>query len=162
MALSQTGKTNDFLTDQIGMERTMQVAELLKISGKTLVTCKDGDTLVAAAQTLTEARIGAMPVVDGSENLSGIVSERDIVRAMADSGSKVLELTVNDIMTRDIITVSPTTDHLTALELMSDNGFRHLPVVEGQTVHGMISMRDLIEIRIAKALKKSQQLKDIN
>ncbi|HMJ97468.1 MAG TPA: CBS domain-containing protein [Thermoleophilaceae bacterium] len=113
-----------------------------------LLTVSPGDSLSEVAQRMVDRDVGAVLVMDGSD-LSGILTERDVLRAVA---AGVEEKTVvSDWMTRDPETMGPddTTQH--AAVLMIHGGFRHLPLVEGSDVVGMLSIRDLMRVVLDNA-----------
>ena len=139
----------------------MKVIDLLKENDQHIVVCSRGESIVEASKSLTKASIGAMPVVDDDGLLVGIVSERDIVHGLAEHGHTAPSMTIDEIMTRDVITITSGTTTNTALELMSKHRIRHLPVVDGDSLLGIISIRDILSISISKAVKRSQQLRDL-
>lgn len=124
------------------------VSELLKKHDGTLWHVRPDDTVYAALQLLADYEVGALMVMDGGR-LVGVLSERDYTRKIALQGRNSKETLVGDIMTRRVITVSPSTGTRACMTLMSDNKIRHLPVVDGSTVLGMISIRDILDDIIA-------------
>jgi CBS domain-containing protein len=124
------------------------VAELLKRHDGTLWHVRPGDTVFAALQLLADYEVGALMVMDGGR-LVGVFSERDYTRKVALAGRNSRETTVADIMTREVCTVAPSTGTRQCMALMSERRFRHLPVVDGSTVLGMISIRDIMDDIIA-------------
>ena len=98
---------------------------------------------------ISTRRIGAVVVMDADKKLVGILSERDVVKALAQQGTKVLELTAGDIMTRNVTMVDPSTPVDVAMEIMDRGYFRHLPICtkEGELL-GIVSIRDLVKYRI--------------
>jgi CBS domain-containing protein len=113
-----------------------------------LLTVEPGDRIGEVAQRMVDRDVGAVLVMEGSA-LTGILTERDILRAVA-AGIQD-ETLVSDWMTRDPETMSPddTTEH--AAVLMIHGGFRHMPLVEGDTVVGMLSIRDLMRVVLDNA-----------
>lgn len=112
-----------------------------------IVTCT-GDTPVRdAIALLSEKRIGAMPVEEAG-GIAGIFSERDVINCLASEGAAALDKPVRDVMTAPAITVSPDTEVLSALALMTRRRVRHLPVTEGGRTVGFISIGDLVKYRI--------------
>ena len=105
-------------------------------------------TVADVAGTMLKRRLGSAVVMDGSW-VSGIFTERDVVRAAA-SGKDLTSSRVIDWMTSDPVTVDGSLDAEEAAELMMTNGFRHLPVVEGQTLVGIVSLRDVLRTRIRR------------
>ena len=105
-------------------------------------------TVAEAAQTMVKSRVGSAVVVDGPW-LLGIFTERDALRAAA-AGENPATATVKDWMTKDPITVDPDTDSDDAAAIMATEGFRHLPVVDGESVVGVVSLRDVLSARIRR------------
>ncbi len=124
------------------------VSALLKRHDGTLWHVRPGDTVFGALQLLADYEVGALMVMDGGR-LVGVFSERDYTRKVALAGRNSRETTVADIMTREVCTVSPSTGTRQCMALMSERRFRHLPVVDGSTVLGMISIRDIMDDIIA-------------
>jgi CBS domain-containing protein len=112
-----------------------------------IVTCDAATPLRDAVALLADKRIGALPVMEGGK-VAGIFSERDVIHCLASHGGGVLDLTVGDAMTAPAITVSPDTDVLAALALMTQRRIRHLPVTEAGALLGFISIGDLVKHRI--------------
>jgi CBS domain-containing protein len=124
------------------------VSELLKRRDGTLWHVRPEDSVFAALQLLAQYEVGALMVMEGGR-LVGVFSERDYTRKIALAGSNSRETTVAEIMTRNVITVSPSTGTRACMALMSERKIRHLPLVEGRTVVGMISIRDIMDDIIA-------------
>ena len=124
------------------------VSQLLKQREGTLWHVRPDDTVFSALQLLAQHEVGALVVMDGGR-LVGIVSERDYTRKVALQGRNSRETKVADIMTAQVLTVTPGTGTRACMALMSERKIRHLPVVEGDTVLGMISIRDIMDDIIA-------------
>ncbi len=139
----------------------MLVRELLERKKKDLVTCRPKNTLAIAAELLTTNRIGAMPVLTAEGDLAGIISERDLVREFATRSSELQTLKIEDVMTRNVITVSPDDAASVAAGLMAEHGIRHLPVVEGRKVLAVISIRDTVSARLEEAASKAKRLGEL-
>jgi CBS domain-containing protein len=108
-----------------------------------------GDVSVAdVANSMVKGRFGSAVVMEGSW-LVGIFTERDVLRAAA-SGSDLTSSPVSDWMTRDPVTAGPDVNADDAAETMMGQGFRHLPVVDGKTVLGIVSLRDILRVRIRR------------
>jgi CBS domain-containing protein len=120
------------------------VSELLKNHGPGLFHISPDATVFEALQVLERHGVGALLVMV-DQKLTGVVSERDYTRKVALQGKSSKEVKVADIMTVDVITVAPTTRTRACMTLMSQKRIRHLPVVEGDKVVGMISIRDLMD-----------------
>ncbi len=124
------------------------VSELLKKRDGTLWHVRPDESVFAALELLARYEVGALMVMDGGK-LVGVFSERDYTRKIALQGRNSRETTVADIMTRQVVTVAPRTGTRTCMALMSEKKIRHLPVVDGGTVLGMISIRDIMDDIIA-------------
>lgn len=120
------------------------VSLLLAKQDGTLWHVRPDETVFAALQLLSEYEVGALMVMDGGK-LVGVLSERDYTRKIALQGRNSKETRVRDIMTTQVRTVGPNTGTQACMALMSEHKFRHLPVVDGTTVLGMISIRDIMD-----------------
>ena len=118
--------------------RPITVADVMS---KPVIVIGKNNTLREAAKEMAEKGVGSLVVVDEEGNVVGIVTERDVVRAVAEG--KDFETPVSEIMTPDVLTVSPETSVLKAIEMMKMHNVRHLPVATDEEVVGMVSLRDL-------------------
>lgn len=130
----------------------MKVSEIMT---KATVTDAAQDTLAEAAARMWNAQTGSLLVMEG-EHLLGILTERDVLRAIA-HGMDPLQVPVKDLMRTDVITVGPQTTLKEAAKLMATKWIRHLPVVEGSKVVGILSQRDLTGV-LAEALHEPEAL----
>ncbi|MFY7835759.1 MAG: CBS domain-containing protein [Novosphingobium sp.] len=127
----------------------MTIAQV--ISGRGEVWSVSADAQVSdAIDMLARHRIGALPVEDGSSAVSGIFSERDMIRCLHKHGEAALHMKVRDMMTAPVVTITPQTTVMEALALMTQRRFRHLPVVEGNHMVGFVSIGDLVKQRLDK------------
>ena len=133
------------------------VSELLKNREGTLWHVRPDDTVFGALQLLAQHEVGALVVMDGGR-LVGILSERDYTRKIALQRRSSKDTRVAEIMTTNVITVNPRTRTRECMSLMSERKIRHLPVVDGTTVLGMISIRDILDDIIASHEQTIQQL----
>ena len=133
------------------------IKELLKGRASAAYQVNPSTTVFAALQSLANYGVGAMLVMD-QDQLVGVVSERDYTRKVALQGKNSKETTVGDIMTPHPFTVTPLTGTRDCMALMSQKKIRHLPVVDGAHVLGLISMRDLMDDIIAEHEKTISQL----
>jgi CBS domain-containing protein len=124
------------------------VSELLKKRDGTLWHVRPDDSVFSALELLAQYEVGALVVMQDGR-LVGIVSERDYTRKVALQGRNSRETQVAEIMTAQVLTVTPQTGTRACMQLMSERKIRHLPVVEGGTVQGMISIRDIMDDIIA-------------
>ena len=122
----------------------MNIASLLSKKGVKVVTIGPQDTIRQALGRLAEHNIGALVVVDAQGGLIGIVSERDIVRALARSEAILVE-PIATIMTRDVVIGTPQDDLVAVGNTMTEHRFRHLPIVDGGRLVGIISLGDVVK-----------------
>ena len=128
----------------------MLVSQILKGKGDLVFTASPTDTVAAVAALLHARRVGAMVVVDGDRDVVGIISERDIVRIVAEEGGDGLRKPISACMTREVIFAEPheTVDSL--LSRMTDRRIRHLPVCVERRLVGIISIGDLVRAALAQ------------
>ena len=138
----------------------MNVHDLVKAGADHLVTARPEDTIESAATLLSTNNIGALPVRDIDARLVGVVSERDITRAVARHGVKALSLRVADVMTRDVITCGPDDSVKSVMETMTRRHIRHLPVVEKGELVAMLSQRDLMQALVEQTALELNVLRD--
>lgn len=138
----------------------MIISNILRGKGSQVISVRTGDCVASITRTLAQHRIGAVLVVEADGVVLGIVSERDVVRAMAGVGEAVMRMTAGQLMTRVLHTVTPTSTIQEALQLMTDRRVRHLPVLETDgALAGMVSIGDLVKARIAEAEQEAEELK---
>lgn len=125
----------------------MSIAAILQAKGAQVHAVPCGTPVRAAADLLSRHRIGAMPVLDG-DTVAGILSERDIVHCLATEGAAILDAPVEQAMTAPVITITRQTEVLSALSLITQRRVRHLPVVEGGLLIGIVSIGDLVKFRM--------------
>ncbi len=127
----------------------MTIGAVLKSKeANTLVSVEPSDTVLQIAEVIASRRIGAVLVLGPDGSVAGIVSERDVVKALAAHPTRVLEMRADDIMTRNVTTATPRTTVDDAMEIMDAGYFRHLPVLDGGALVGIISIRDVVKYRI--------------
>lgn len=136
----------------------MLINTILNDKGNKVETIPDTTTLLDAAKFLDQKRIGAIVAVDGTGELCGVLSERDIVRRFARNGEKTVTMTVAQAMTRGVITAAPTEDVDTCLGRMTDRRIRHLPVVDNGKLIGIISIGDLVKYKIDSVLAEAEAM----
>jgi CBS domain-containing protein len=136
----------------------MIIADILRGKGQQVVSVGPRETLLGVCRVLAEHRIGAVLVRDANGSLLGILSERDVVRALArdDAAGSLL---AEQVMTRDVRTIEPRTRVNEAMALMTEGRFRHLPVTEHGRLAGMVSIGDLVKARIAEAEAEAEDLR---
>ncbi|HTW28359.1 MAG TPA: CBS domain-containing protein [Acetobacteraceae bacterium] len=137
----------------------MTIAAILKHKGFEITSVAPEASIAEVARTLAEKRIGAVLVLDSADQLLGIVSERDIVRTLAELGARTLEMTAGQLMTRSLKVAKPSTTVGEAMEMMTHGRFRHLPVVESGTLVGLVSIGDVVKARILQQESEVDSLK---
>ncbi len=135
------------------------ISSILKGKGTEVVSVAPGDPVMAVARVLTQRGIGAALVRDAAGGMLGIISERDIVRGMANQGQGTTQLPAERLMTRDLVTVGRNTAVTEAMELVTRHRVRHLPVIEGGELVGLVSIGDLVKARIDEAEFEAAALK---
>ncbi len=136
----------------------MRIADVLKNKGAAVVTISPETTVTELLAGLTELNIGAMVVIGPGGGLAGIVSERDVVRKLHERGSSLLAQPVSEIMTTVVATCTPrdTVDHLSAL--MTENRVRHIPVLDGGRLAGIVSIGDIVKTRMEELEAEQEHL----
>ena len=122
----------------------MRVIGVLKGKGSEVATIGPDQSLLAAAAELGQRRIGALVVTSADGSVVGIISERDVVASIANDGAASLNRPVADVMTVDVITCSPNDTMEQLMSAMTEQRIRHLPVVDGKTLIGMLSISDIV------------------
>ena len=139
----------------------MQVRHILHGKGRDVVAIAEGASIADAARLLTDRRIGALVVTDGDGRLTGIISERDLVRAIAAVGASALTQSVADHMTPEPETCVETDTVESVMETMTRGRFRHVPVLDdGLILCGMVSIGDVVKSRIAETVNEAAALRD--
>jgi len=138
----------------------MTVAAILRQKGADVVSVAPSATVAEIAAIITSRRIGAVVVLEPPRKLVGIVSERDVVKALANEGARALEMTASELMTRAVVTASLSTTVHQAMELMDAGYFRHLPVVAGEELIGSVSVRDVVRARLQEQAMEVDSLKE--
>lgn len=136
----------------------MTVSTILREKGNTIISVRPDTPLMELVTTIASRRIGAVLVLDAAGDLAGIVSERDVVKALAAKGPELHRVNAGDVMTADVTTVTPATSINEAMELMDRGYFRHLPVVDDGTLVGIISVRDVVRARIDRHVEENETL----
>jgi len=144
---------------QILGEKAMTIAAILKHKGSDVASVLPTTTVAAVASLLSGRRIGAVLVLDKSDALMGIISERDIIHGLASDGAAVLEQTAGQLMTRAVKTATPRTTVSEAMAIMTSGRFRHLPVVERDALVGIVSIGDIVKARMMQQEHEVDSLK---
>jgi CBS domain-containing protein len=137
----------------------MTVAAILKHKGFDVASVRPTGSIAELCRLLSGRRIGAAVVQDASEQVLGIVSERDVIHALASNGARALEMTTGQLMTRAVKTVTPHTTVPEAMTMMTAGRIRHLPVIEHGVMIGIISIGDVVKARIMQQEHEVDSLK---
>ncbi len=138
----------------------MRVSDVLESNQQTLATCIPEESIVSICTRLSALNIGAFPVCDAHGTLVGIISERDVVRAVAKDGARVADRHVRDLMTGEVVTCAHDETMLEAEKLMHKHRVRHLPIMDGAKLVGMLSIRDIFVWRVQESRDEVNVLRD--
>jgi CBS domain-containing protein len=127
----------------------MNAASILKFKGSDVVTSTANRSLLHIAELLTQHGIGCIVIVGEDDKIAGIISERDLMRAIGQIGPKVLDRPVSDFMTKNVVTARNDDTSERLMSEMTVHRFRHMPVVETDRLIGLISIGDLVKMQIA-------------
>jgi len=136
----------------------MTVRAILDTKGRQVESVESETTLAEAAKRLAERKIGAVLVMSGTR-MEGILSERDIVRGLGERGAQVLDEPVSSVMTRRVVSCGPQDTVASIMEVMTNGKFRHLPVIEGGLVVGLISIGDVVKWRVQEYENEQEALR---
>jgi len=128
----------------------MTVNDILRHKGHQVITIEPTATVAAAVHTLAQHRIGALVVTGADHHIVGIISERDIVRVLHETGPAVLDTSVSEVMTRKVVTCDRHDTIADIMERMTTGKFRHVPVVEHGRVAGLVSIGDVVKVRVSQ------------
>jgi CBS domain-containing protein len=138
----------------------MNVKAILAAKGGDTITIEPTADLAAAIRLLVERRIGAVVICGAGGRLSGILSERDITRALAEHGAAALTLPIGQVMTRNVMTCSEEDSVASLMERMTSGRFRHLPVLRDGKLVGLVSIGDVVKQRVEEIETESEALRD--
>jgi CBS domain-containing protein len=137
----------------------MTVAEILSGKGREVATIAAERKIAEAVEELARRRIGALVVVEGKDRVAGILSERDIVRALAKRGVELLGDTVGSIMTREVVTCNDSETINRVMGRMTRGRFRHVPVIEDGRLAGIVSIGDVVKARIEEVEHEAEDMR---
>ncbi len=137
----------------------MTIAHILRHKGHEVISTSDDVTIADVANLLSQHRIGAILVLGKAREILGIISERDIVRAISLNGADALGMIAGQIMTRTVRTAAPDTTVSSAMELMTASRFRHIPVVADGVLVGMVSIGDIVKARLGEQAHEVDSLR---
>ncbi|MCP5364280.1 MAG: CBS domain-containing protein [Hyphomicrobiales bacterium] len=137
----------------------MLVADILKSKGTDIFSVTSDESVVTAIALLCTKKIGAVLVMDGQGDIQGILSERDLIRAMNTHGKSLFEKKVGELMTTEVVTCSPQDPIAAIMGMMTAQRFRHVPVINEGRMVGMISIGDVVKSRIEEAQSEVEALR---
>jgi CBS domain-containing protein len=140
----------------------MQISDILSHKGSEVISILPSETLAAAAKKLTQHRIGALVVRDRLGRIVGMISERDVVIALAQRGADVLTTPVSEAMSPDVITCRPTDAVREIMALITVKRIRHIPVCEGDRLLGLVSIGDVLKSRLDEKELELNMLRDLS
>lgn len=138
----------------------MSVEAILKSKGRNVFSVRPDHSVAEAAALMSSKRVGVALVCDAKGRLMGVVSERDIVAGITQYGKGLLEMPVRNIMTSPVVTCAPGDSVKKIMEIMTERRIRHLPVVEGDEILGMVSIGDAVNYRLHEAQMETAVLRD--
>ena len=138
----------------------MTVSLILRGKGRDIVSLSPDHTIAEAVKMLADMRIGALVVTSKDGSLAGILSERDVVRALAKGGAGGLSHTVKDHMTAKVETARESDTIPSIMEKMTIGKFRHMPVLENGRVVGIVSIGDVVKYRLAEMEAETKAMRD--
>ncbi|MEX2279739.1 MAG: CBS domain-containing protein, partial [Acidimicrobiia bacterium] len=133
---------------------------ILSKKGDHVVRVMTTDTVRTTLLRLKTHNFGALVVSDDGESVDGIISERDLVRAMVDEGRDLLDMMVGDLMTRDVKTCDPEDDIEDVMDTMTNGRFRHMPVLVDGKLAGVVSIGDLVKHRMGELVDETKALRE--
>ena len=138
----------------------MTVSVILAHKGRDVVTIDPAESLAQAIRLLAEKRIGAAIVLGADRRIAGIISERDIVRALAARGAAVLDEPISGTMTRKVVTCNENETVASIMERITAGKFRHVPVVDQGRLVGLVSIGDIVKHRVYEMERESVAMRD--
>ncbi|KQT57521.1 MULTISPECIES: CBS domain-containing protein [unclassified Aureimonas] len=137
----------------------MSIKHILEEKGRQVFTMTPSSTLEEAARELSSRKIGALILTDDGGRISGILSERDIVRMIARNGADCLGQSIANVMTTKVVTCTEAMSIDEVMEIMTAGRFRHVPVEENGRLVGVISIGDVVKKRIEEAVQEAEQMR---
>jgi len=138
----------------------MQVSQILKTKGNAVTSVPPEMTLAEVIDTLARGRIGAVLVMKGGSEVAGILSERDVVRGLAEHGARLLDMRASELMTKSVVTCAPDNTVEEIMQEMTNSRTRHIPVLEGGRLRGIISIGDVVKNRLEELSAESDMLRN--
>ena len=138
----------------------MLVSDIMNVKGHEVKTIHSGDTALCLAKCLKSERVGALVVSDDGQSLDGIISERDLAYGLAVHGANLHGIAVSELMTKAVITCSAKETIVDVMQVMTQRRVRHLPVMDGNRLIGLISIGDVLKHRLGEMQLEANVLRD--
>lgn len=138
----------------------MSVGDILNTKGTVVETIASSSSIADAVAQLREKRLGALVVCDQVRTIAGILSERDVIRGLAEHGDAVMQMTVADLMTTPVSTCAPADSVASVMQSMTDGRFRHQPVLVDGQLAGIISIGDVVKRRLAEMEHEADAMRE--
>ncbi len=138
----------------------MKVKDILQAKGLKVWSIKEKENIESAVKTLVEQKIGALLVINDKNDIVGIITERDIMRALHQYGEKLPKTLVSKAMTEKVIIGTPEDELEYIMNVMTYNRVRHIPVMEDKHIHGMVSIGDVVKAQLRDSQAQIKYLKD--
>jgi CBS domain-containing protein len=139
---------------------TMRLSDVLDSKGWETVVTNENVTATEAVKLMCEKHVGAVVITDAKGQIGGILTERDILRRYAEHGNKLGELKVSKLMTRKVETAAPDASVDEVLNIMTDRRFRHIPVVRGGKLVGIVSIGDMVKAMLQEKMQEADSLRE--
>ena len=138
----------------------MKIADILKTKGPVVFTINEDNMLSEALNSIVTNRIGVLVVLNSSSQITGIISERDILKASFENGAAYLLKMVKDVMTRNVVIAEPEDSIEYVEQTMTQNRFRHVPIIKDNALVGLISIGDLVKALLSESRSENKYMKD--
>ncbi|HKJ65651.1 MAG TPA: CBS domain-containing protein [Desulfopila sp.] len=138
----------------------MKVREILEKKGRRVVTCHADNSLLEALAIFSANKIGSLLVVDANDTIQGIIAPRDILLVVLSDMEKIKELKVHEIMTTDLIVAGLDDDIDYIQAIMTENRIRHIPILEGAELKGLVSIGDVVKAQVREKEVENRYLKE--
>lgn len=139
----------------------MKVADILALKGSVIITIEPSESLAALSKLLRDKRIGAAVVSSDGRTIDGVISERDIAYGLSVHRAELHTLPVSAVMTKAVITCSPSDDVAKVASTMLSRNIRHIPVNDSSGLVGMVSIRDVLNVRLDELQQETAQLRSL-
>ncbi len=139
---------------------SQKVSDFLRARGRPVVTIGPNDTVEAAIQKLVDNNIGALPVCDAKGTILGIVSERDLLKECLRRARNIGSTRTKDVMTENVVIGVPDDDLDYVMDIMTQRGIRHLPIMDGPELRGIVSIRDAVDTLLEQSKAQVRFLSD--